>query len=207
MDLAGKPLLARTLQVFEDCPLVDGYILVVGSGEEANCRGLATRESFRKLLSVVTGGAERQDSVYYGLSALPSGTSQVVIHDGARPLLTEEDLVKVIEASYRCGAATLAVPVKDTVKMADTDGWVKETLARELLWLIQTPQVFEYGLIVEAYEKARATGFTATDDASLVEAVGERVKLVKGSYSNIKITTPEDLLFAELLLKRGGIST
>ncbi|HZK18909.1 MAG TPA: 2-C-methyl-D-erythritol 4-phosphate cytidylyltransferase, partial [Clostridia bacterium] len=140
-----------------------------------------------------------------GLSALPGKTSQVIIHDGARPLLTPEDLMTVIEAGYRCGAATLAVPVKDTVKTADTGGWVGETLPREMLWLIQTPQVFEYGLITGAHQKARETGFTATDDASLVEEAGGKVKLVRGSYSNIKVTTPEDLLFAEFLVKRGGV--
>lgn len=203
LELEGIPVLARTLQVLQECSLVDGIVLVVGRGEEEYCRlELVDRFGFSKVLKIVAGGGERQISVWNGLSALPDGTEIVVIHDGARPLLPPDRLAAVIEAAQSTGAATLAVPPKDTVKSGDSHGLVVETLPRDKLFLIQTPQAFQYKLILKAHKEALSKGVRATDDAYLVELTRRPVKLVRGSYQNIKITTPEDLVLASALLKQ-----
>ncbi|SHJ04292.1 bifunctional 2-C-methyl-D-erythritol 4-phosphate cytidylyltransferase/2-C-methyl-D-erythritol 2,4-cyclodiphosphate synthase [Desulfofundulus thermosubterraneus] len=208
LPLSGLPVLARSLGVFEEAVPVKGYVLVMAKGEVDRVTRLARREwGCRKLLAVVPGGERRQDSVRKGLEALPAEAEIVLVHDGARPLVGVEELVAVASEAARWGAATLAVPVKDTVKEAGTDGFVVRTLPRESLWLTQTPQGFRCSLLREAHQRAEAEKISATDDASLVEALGHRVKLVPGSYRNIKITTPEDLAVAEALLGiEGGIS-
>ncbi|WP_207713022.1 2-C-methyl-D-erythritol 4-phosphate cytidylyltransferase [Desulfofundulus sp. TPOSR] len=202
LPLSGLPVLARSLRVFEEAVPVKGYVLVVAEGEVDRASRLACQEwGCRKLLAVVSGGERRQDSVRKGLEALPAEAEIVLVHDGARPLVGVEELVAVASEAARWGAATLAVPVKDTVKEAGTDGFVVRTLPREVLWLTQTPQGFKCSLLREAHRRAEAEKISATDDASLVEALGHRVKLVPGSYRNIKITTPEDLAVAEALLE------
>ena len=145
-------------------------------------------------------GEERQDSVYNGLLALSYDTDIVVVHDGARPLFSSETLASVIAAAQIHGAAACAVPAKDTVKLADDEGFVASTLPRGRIWLVQTPQAFRYELIIEAHRRAREENIFATDDTALVESIGGPVKLVMGSYENIKITTPEDLDVARAII-------
>ena len=201
--LGNMPVLARTIRVMEDSPEIQGIVLVVGPGEEAYCRDhILAGKAFSKVMAVVPGGDHRQSSVYNGLSFLPGETQMVLIHDGARPLVQPGEISRVIEAAREVGAAALAVPLKDTVKVVDSRGWVQSTPPREFLWAVQTPQVFRYGIIMEAHRKAREVGQLATDACALVESLGGPVKLVAGSYENIKITTPEDLVLAEAFLSR-----
>lgn len=200
LALHGQPVLARAVAVLEKAPGILGIIVVVAPDAVTRYKGLIDKWGCRKVVAVVPGGESRQDSVYEGLSALPEDTSLVLIHDGARPLVKPEHVGDVLEAAARFDAAALAVPAKDTVKSSDAGGFVVQTIPRETLWLVQTPQAFAYPLIMQAHRWAMQKGFVGTDDASLVEAMGGRVKLVQGSYSNIKITTPEDVAVAEALM-------
>ena len=204
LALGGLPILGHTLRVLEASSLVQDIVLVTGEGEVDYCRRLVVDElGLKKVTAIVIGGQERQDSVFCGLLALASDTEVVLIHDAVRPFLSDDNLKQVIQAALRYGAATCAVPVKDTVKLAGEDEFVRETLPRNRLWLTQTPQAFLYNLIMEAHQRAREANYQATDDAALLEKLGRPVKLVEGSYRNIKITTPEDLIFAEAMLVNG----
>lgn len=202
LDLAGRPVVEHALRALLEVP-VDGIVLVVAAGEEENfARKLDTLIREWKVI-IVRGGATRRDSVGQGLLALPAGVELVVVHDGARPLVKPENIREAVREARRWGASTLAVPVKDTVKVAGTGNLVRETLPRETLWQVQTPQVFDCALLKEAYRAAVRDGYVGTDDASLVERLGHPVKLVPGDYTNIKITTPEDLILAKTLLGSG----
>lgn len=202
LTLAGQPLLGHVLKVFEESPHIQGVVVVVSPGQEDFCRELVLAPNeFTKVTAVTAGGATRQESVYNGLMALQPDTEIVAVHDGARPLVRGEDIQAAVEAALACGAAACAVPVKDTVKIAGPGGFVVETLPRERLWLIQTPQAFNYRLLVDVHNRARAEGRMGTDDAVLVELAGLPVKLVAGSYENIKITTPEDLVVAAAIFE------
>lgn len=202
LPLAGRPVLWYALRVFEETAVVTGYVLVVPAGRENYFSRLVLDEwRFGKLAAAVAGGDQRQESVWRGLLAVPPEASVVLVHDGARPLAGVADVTAVAGEAGRWGAATLAVPVKDTVKEADEHGFVVRTPPREALWLTQTPQGFAYALLMQAHREAREKGFSATDDAALVEALGHPVRLVHGSYRNIKITTPGDLAVAEALLR------
>ena len=204
--LAGIPMLGHALKVLEASQVVQSIVLVAGPGEEEYCRkAVVERLGIRKTAAIVTGGRERQDSVYSGILALSPETDLVVIHDGARPLLSPEGLLAVVEAAAYYGAATLAVPVKDTVKMAAEDGFVSKTLPRGRLWLTQTPQAFRRDVILQAPRAARQANYLGTDDAGLVERLGLPVKIVPGSYRNIKVTTPEDLIIASALIEAGQV--
>lgn len=204
LTLSGSPILGYVLKTLEASSSVQAIVIAVGEGEEEYCRQyVVDKLGLKKVTAVVRGGKERQDSVYSGLLALAPDTDIVVIHDGVRPLLNNENLETVIEAALRFGAATCAVPVKDTVKLARKDGFVAETLPRNSLWLTQTPQAFRYEVILDAHQCAHEENFQATDDAALVERLGKPVKLVDGNYRNIKITTPEDLIVASALLESG----
>lgn len=204
MSIAGVPVLARSLKALAQVPAVDGIVLVAPADSVPDFSNLAMGWGLKKIVAVVPGGINRQQSVFSGLLAVPSGCRIVLVHDGARPLVTQHEIIDVIEAAGKYGAATLAVPVKDTVKVSSGDGFVTETPDRNKLWLTHTPQGFIYELVLEAHRKAFKSGDLHTDDASLVEAAGHRVKLVAGNYSNIKITTPGDILIAEALLKSRG---
>lgn len=213
--LKGKPLLYYSLYTFQNS-FVDEIILVVGIGEEAYCRNeIVEKYGFTKVKQIIAGGKERYHSVANGLKAVKE-SGYVFIHDGARPFLTEEILQRCYEAARMYRACVAAVPVKDTVKVADCDDFAVQTPDRSTLWQIQTPQVFETRLITEAYEKmmlqrgktdaeqedTAAPKRRITDDAMAVEAFTDvPVKLVQGSYENIKITTPEDMAVAEALLE------
>lgn len=204
--LAGRPILAHTLAVFEQAQCVDDVYLVVPEDEISFCReNVVERYGFAKVRRFVSGGSERQHSVLNGLRAMaPAGVEDVVlIHDGVRPFVPVSVLEQSVETALRHDGALTAVPVKDTVKVV-RDGAVLETPPRESLWLAQTPQSFRYGIIRDAHERAAAEGWLGTDDASLVERLGLSVRVVPGDYGNFKITTPEDLVLAEAFLKEAG---
>lgn len=204
IELEGKPIIAHTLEVFQRSEVIDEILLVVGKGQEAYCRKeIIEKYHFDKVKKIVEGGAERYHSVYCGLKEV-RGDGYVMIHDGARPFVTEEILRRSYHAVCEYPACVIGMPVKDTIKLADGEGFSNETPERTKVWQIQTPQVFEIQLIRDAYETLlRSEEVKVTDDAMVVETVlGMKVKLVEGSYENIKITTPEDLEIAEVFLKR-----
>lgn len=203
LPLFDRPVLAHTLEVFEKNPLINEVVLVVKKGEvEDNQRDIVERYDFHKVRHVVAGGHERQNSVFNGLKALLPEGALVVVHDGVRPLLTEKLLQEIVSAGRECGAAVLGIPVKETIKVADKENYVVNTPARESLWSIQTPQVFQWDIIWPAMQKAMVCGFSSTDEAGIVEWNGIKVKIVPGDYENIKITTPGDLEIARLILER-----
>lgn len=205
--LAGKPILAHTLEVFEQASFVEEVYLVVPEDEIPYCReNVVERYGFAKVAGIVPGGSERQHSVLNGLRAMGSPDPQdtvVVIHDGVRPFLPLSVLRNSVEAALRNDGALVAVPVKDTVKVVK-EGIVLHTPERDSLWLAQTPQAFRFGVIRAAHEQAALEGWLGTDDSSLVERLGKSVRLVAGEYSNFKITTPEDLLLAEAFLRENS---
>jgi 2-C-methyl-D-erythritol 4-phosphate cytidylyltransferase len=196
--LGNKPLLVRTTQPFQQCPLIDQIVVVVSGERQEQCRRLVDGEEWSKISHVCLGGRRRQDSVAAGLNHLKD-CGWVVIHDGARPFVTVDLIERGLEAARETGAAVAAVPVKDTIKVAGDNRIVHQTPPRQNLWAIQTPQVFLIDIINEAYKKANGD---VTDDASLVEQLGHKVKLYMGTYDNIKITTPEDLALAEVLWQK-----
>lgn len=200
--LEGIPVIGRTLEVLAASSVIDSITLVTGPGEDVHCGAMLVEQlGIPKVAAIVPGGSERQESVFNGLLALSADTGIVVIHDGARPLLRTEALAAVVDAALEHGAATMAVPVKDTVKLGNGNDFVAETLPRERLWLAQTPQAFRYPLILEAHQWAAKAKYTGTDDAGLVEMLGQPVKIVTGSYENLKITTPEDLFLASAIIR------
>jgi 2-C-methyl-D-erythritol 4-phosphate cytidylyltransferase len=196
--LGGKPVLARVIDAFQGCNSIDQIVVVVTRENLDRCRQLVAEEGWSKPIEVCAGGRRRQDSVAAGLSRL-SQCQWVVVHDGARPLLTADLIERGLEAAGETGAAVAAVPVTDTVKVAGDDRIVQQTPPRHNLWAVQTPQVFRFDIITEAYRQAEDE---VTDDASLVEQLGYKVKLYMGSYDNIKITTPDDLALAEVLWQK-----
>lgn len=201
-SLGGKPILAHTLDPFNASPLIRSILLVVGQEDQEYClKEIVEKFQYRKISQIVAGGQRRQDSVKNGLDALPMDSEVVVIHDGVRPFVTREMIEDSIRSAIRFGAVITAMPVKDTIKMAHPDGTILQTLERERLYHAQTPQTFQTPLIREAYRKAGEDNFVGTDDASLVEHLGKKVHILLGSYTNIKITTLEDLMLATLILK------
>jgi 2-C-methyl-D-erythritol 4-phosphate cytidylyltransferase len=200
--LAGRITLARTIDVFEASPIIDNIVLVLNAERIDDATALCQQEGWRKITGIVAGGIRRQDSVRIGLETLANiaPTIQwVMIHDGARPLVTPDILEAGLKAAQACQAAIAAVLVKDTIKQVK-QGWIHNTLDRSQLWAIQTPQVFSFPLIHHAYHTPLIqTEFT--DDAALLEQLGQQVAIFPGSYRNIKITTQEDLLIAEALFK------
>ncbi len=204
LELAGKPIVAHTLQIFQDSPLVSGVILVIPEDEITYCRReVIERYQLSKVLSVVSGGAERQQSVMNGLNALMDYAEDddiVLIHDGVRPFIDQAMLQNSIELAATGVAALVAVQVKDTIKVVKNCRAIA-TPERSSLWQAQTPQSFRFSQILRAHRQAVSEAFEGTDDCSLVERCGESVVIVQGNYRNIKITTPEDLLLAEMFMK------
>jgi 2-C-methyl-D-erythritol 4-phosphate cytidylyltransferase len=198
--LGGKLVLAHVLNAFETCNSVAQIVVVVSKENLERCRKLIAEEGLSKSIEVCAGGRRRQDSVAAGLSQLKN-CQWVVIHDGARPLVTRDLIERGLKAAQETGAAVAAIPVTNTIKVAGGDRIVHQTPPRQNLWAVQTPQVFRYNLISEAYHKAEGE---VTDDASLVEQLGHKVKLYMGAYDNIKITTPDDLLIAEAWQQKHG---
>ena len=203
LPLAGIPILARTLGVFDSCRRIDQIWLVIPKEDFEFCRrNILEPAKFTTKINLVGGGESRQDSVYNGLQKVDRRSGIVAIHDGVRPLLRDDQLVACIEGAAQTGACILAVPVFDTLKQVDASGRIIiNTLEREKIWLAQTPQAFDLGLIRKAHDDARRTGYAGTDDASLVERLGTAVTIVTGSRSNIKITSNEDLQIAQCLLR------
>ncbi|HXZ04536.1 MAG TPA: 2-C-methyl-D-erythritol 4-phosphate cytidylyltransferase [Ktedonobacteraceae bacterium] len=200
--LAGRITLARTIDVFEASPIIDTIVLVLNSERLEECTRLCQQEGWSKIISIVEGGIRRQDSVRNGLDSLAKlapKTQWVMTHDGARPLVTHDILEAGLKKAQECNAAIAAVPVKDTIKSV-LQGWITSTLDRSQLWTIQTPQVFSFPLIHHAYQTVSLQQ-EFTDDAALLERLGKGVAIFNGSYRNIKITTQEDLLIAEALIK------
>jgi len=193
--LGGKPVLAWAVDVFQQCKLIDQIVVVVSKQSLGRCQQLVAEQGWSKVTDICVGGRRRQDSVAAGLSRL-NRCHWVIIHDGARPLVTEDLIEHGLKAAGETGAAVVAVPVTDTIKVTGDDWVVQQTLPRGNLWAVQTPQVFRFDIITEAYRRVEAE---VTDDASLVEQLGCKVKLYMGSYDNIKITTPDDLALAEIL--------
>lgn len=196
-DLAGKPLLARTVAPFQASTAIDDIVIVLSRNRLAEGERLVTDYGFTRVSAICPGGARRQDSVKAGLQKL-SGCRWVMVHDGARPFVDEKLIDEALEAAREFGASVPAVPVSDTVKVVSPDLFVEETPLREGLWSVQTPQVFRFDIINEAYSQARSD---ATDDASLVESLGYKIKVFPGAHTNIKVTTAEDLTIAEAILR------
>ena len=204
LEIQDHPVLYYSLRCFQDSRLIDDIILVTGNDMISYCKNeIVDRYSFTKVSNVIAGGKERYDSVYQGLLAC-TDTDYVFIHDGARPFITEEILERGLAGVRETGACVVGMPSKDTVKLSDEDGFVGMTPERKQVWTIQTPQIFSYDLIRKAHESIRKKDMsTITDDAMVVEQEsGVKVRLVEGSYHNIKITTPEDLDVAEVFLKK-----
>ncbi|HBH88200.1 MAG TPA: 2-C-methyl-D-erythritol 4-phosphate cytidylyltransferase [Syntrophaceae bacterium] len=201
--LDGIPVLVHTLRIFQKSPEIHEVFLIVPENDIAFAlQHIVEKNGISKVSRILKGGRERQDSVRSGINALEDEHHIVIIHDGVRPFITEEILHAVISEAFKERAVTVGVPVKDTVKTVDDNGWVAETLDRNRLWLIQTPQAFTRDIIQKAYEDAYKDHYYGTDDASLVERIGINVKVIHGSYDNIKITTKNDLVLAEVLIKR-----
>ena len=198
LELAGKPIITYTLKLFEEDPWCSRVILATKPEEAPIFKALIENEGLQKVEAIVPGGADRQESVKKGLDSL-HGDGIVLIHDGARPLVEIALIHQLVQEVEKSNAAILAVPLKDTIKK-EYNGKVVETLNREELWAAQTPQGFRLSLIKEAHEKAIASGLKGTDDASLLEAAGQPVVIVKSNYQNLKVTTPEDLIIAEYFI-------
>ena len=198
--LAGRPLIAHTLMAFEVCRAVDTVVLVMAEENLERGHSLVASAGFDKVAAICPGGSRRQDSVRMGLEALPE-CRWVVVHDGARPLVTAALIEAGLTAAAETGAAIAAVPLADTLKEVADDGLIRRTLDRRNLWAAQTPQVFERELLREAHRLAKDD---ATDDAALVEALGRQVKVFPGSPRNLKVTTAADLALAQALLAEGG---
>ena len=203
LDLAGRPVLAWTLTAFERADRIDRVILVVGREHVDACRAQFGRQNFFKVVEVVIGGAERQDSVANGLRAIPTTAGVVAVHDGARAYVTPEDIDAVVSAAMERGAAVLGTPVTDTIKRV-RDDQIAETLDRSTLRSVQTPQAFRRDVICRAHRSARESRYVGTDEAALVERLGEAVVIVPGRWDNIKITSPEDLDLGMYILEQRG---
>jgi len=198
LKIQGKPILTRAVEAFSQNAFIDDIYIVVNQDYAESCRKEYC-SARSKVKEIVCGGAERQDSVYAALSILSADVDFVLVHDGARPFVTEGAIEALIESMVKHGAAALAVSIKDTIKSAE-NGIFSETLERDRLYSIQTPQGFNRRLLLMAYQKAFAENFYGTDDAVLVEKMREKVYLVKGDYNNIKITTKEDVIVGEAIL-------
>lgn len=206
--LNGRPILYYVLAGLDKTTAVAQLIIAVYPGEEEICRKeIIQKFSFKKNIEIISGGETRQDSVRQALNNLPQNCDMVLIHDGARPLISQKMIANAIQATAKWRATAMGVPVKDTIKIVSEDGIIETTPPRQALWSIQTPQTFEKTLILEAYHKAYQDDFKGTDDAGLVERLGIAVKIIRGSYENIKITTKEDLLVAEAILRKGQKGT
>ncbi|MFC5713767.1 2-C-methyl-D-erythritol 4-phosphate cytidylyltransferase [Thalassorhabdus alkalitolerans] len=205
ITLDDDPVIVHTLAIFEKDHWCKEIIIVVNEKEIEEMKALLDSYHFTKILPLVPGGKERQDSVYKGLKALDNQGGITLVHDGARPFVSIERVHDLVEKTASTGASVLGVKVKDTVKRG-AEMIVKDTVPRENLWAIQTPQGFHHELVVRAYEDALEKNHQGTDDSSLVEFTGQEVHIVEGEYDNIKLTTPEDLIIAKAILekRKGG---
>jgi len=203
LPLGGKPLLAHTLLIYQHSPDIDEIIPILSPSEMESCRhDVLERYQITKVRTLAAGGRERHDSVNNGLQMIGQDTTVVLVHDGARPLVTGEMIHACVELAKGGECVTVGVPLKDTIKEVDDRGIIQRTLDRSRLWAVQTPQAFPAGTLKKAHEEAFRLKHFGTDDAALVERSGSSVRIIMGSYENLKITTPEDLIIAEEILKR-----
>jgi 2-C-methyl-D-erythritol 4-phosphate cytidylyltransferase len=201
-NLLGQPLLAHTLLPFESIQEISEIIVLLPGGWEERCRHeIVEKYGFKKISKLISGGKERQDSVYRGLKETSAKSELVLIHDGVRPLVTKVMIEASLGTASAHGAAVVAIPLADTLKKVVSGHLIKETLKREGFWLAQTPQTFRREIILKAFETALSDGFYGTDDSALVERAGFEVRVVPGAVTNLKVTTPEDFKVAELLLR------
>lgn len=201
LDLMGAPILVRTLLQFSHSRQIGYLIVSVAEDEVSFIRQMLRHVSGLKPVAVVAGGSERQYSIANGLRRLPEETDIVLVHDAARPLISVSTIDAVIDAARTVGGAIAAVPAKSTMKIVNGERFVAETPPREMVWEVQTPQGFRKDILLSAYEKAEQDGYLGTDDSCLVERLHVPIQVVESSYRNIKITTPEDILIAEALLR------
>lgn len=197
--LGKKPMLAHTLLAFQKCLLIDEIILVIKKDDLVKAKALAKKEKITKLKKFAEAGKERAYSILNGLAQVDNQSNLVAIHDGARPFIDQKTIMASLQAAEKFGAACVGVPVKDTIKKIDANENISATVERKALWQAQTPQVFKREIICQAYKNQNLEG--KTDDCSLVEAQGFPIKMVMGTYLNLKITTSEDLIFAKAIFK------
>lgn len=202
IDLEGMPLLIRSIKAFHDLDIVQNIAIVMSPSLLSRAEQTVADYGLGKVSAICAGGATRQESVYLGLKAI-GNADLVAIHDGARPLVSASTVMRGFELARERGCALCAVPVKNTIKQVTPDGSIAATPPRETLWEAQTPQVFRYDELMEAHKRARGLGLSCTDDAAVAEAAGHTVWVYEGTYQNIKVTTPEDLLIVRALL--GGV--
>lgn len=203
LELKGKPIIVHTIKRLSSIDRIKNIILSVPPEDISYCKEeIVDRYNLKKVNKIIAGGEVRQDSVYNALMELSVDTDIVVVHDAVRPFTAKEILETSIDTAERDGAAVTAVPESDTVKEVSKDLFIIKTLNRDILWRMQTPQTFKKKLLIQAFEHARKRGITSTDEAALLEGIGIPVKIVQGSYLNIKITTPEDMMLGEFLLSR-----
>ena len=205
LSLAGRPILSHTLLVFDGCSGINEIFLVVPGEDLDFCyKHILLPLTPQKKIHLIPGGLERQDSVYNGLLAITDRKSIVVIHDGVRPLVQPGHITACINGARHYGACVMGIPAHDTLKRVSDSGWIDKTIKRDTIWLVQTPQAFQYERIVLAHERARKDGYFGTDDALLLERLGENVKMIQRSKYNIKITAREDLVLAKAILETGA---
>lgn len=204
IPLLGRPAIEYTLKAFEKCHLIKEIVVVCREQDKERIKAIADENGFAKVKSLVEGGASRAESVRNGIKAASGRAKYFAIHDGARPLITVEEIERVVEAAFETGAATLGVPVKDTIKIVDGYNKIESTPLRSQLRAVHTPQVFERELYQFALENAGDNMINFTDDCSLIEHMGGEVEVVKGNEENIKLTTPIDVVIAESILKTRG---
>jgi len=203
LPLGDKPMLSHTLLVFQRSSEIDEIIPILSEEDMEMClKDVIEAFHITKVRTLVVGGRERQDSVYNGLKKVEKDASVVLVHDGVRPFVTQEMIRECVEAARQGDCVAVGVPLKDTIKEVDKGGIVRRTLERSRLWAIQTPQAFPLSVLRQAYDESYKKKVFGTDDATLVERAGNNVRVIMGSYENIKITTPEDLILAEEILKR-----
>ena len=203
IQLNGREILSHTIDCFENCSHIDNIVLVVGAADIEYVQSeIVNKYNYKKISNVISGGAERQHSVYNGLKALPLDTDIVLVHDGVRPFVRNQDILNIISQTAVYGSCVLGVKVKDTIKVCDGNGYVINTPDRSFLWSAQTPQSFQYSILMDSYNQAFSDSFLGTDDSMLVERAGHKIKMIEGSYDNIKITTPEDLYIGNSILNK-----
>lgn len=200
IPLCGRPAIEYTLRAFQDCDMIDEIDIVTRPQDINDVAQIAFQ--FKKVMGIISGGADRAESVRKGIRNTSKRTTHYVIHDGARVMITPDEICRVLNVAFETGAATLGTPVIDTIKVSGENGDILSTPDRSTLWAVQTPQVFERDLYLRAIDYAVEHNLSVTDDCSLVEALGVPVRIVRGEYTNIKLTTPSDVVIAEALLKR-----
>ncbi|MFO8085585.1 MAG: 2-C-methyl-D-erythritol 4-phosphate cytidylyltransferase [Desulfobacterales bacterium] len=205
LPLQGRPVLSHTLAIFENCRAISRIYLVIPRKDfDFVRRKILCHCSHKKDITLIEGGNERQDSVFNGLCSLKADEKFVVVHDGVRPLILPETIEACLVGASKYGACIMGLAAKETVKQVDKDHFIQKTLFRDTVWMAQTPQAFGCELLRKAHHQAKTEGYRGTDDASLVEKMGVRIKIISGTLYNIKITTPEDLALAEIVMASSG---